>query len=243
MRMPKKSGALGSVNDWNDLQWRAVNSPHRMHLVSMLEALKKSTVAELAELTGRSQQSIYPHLKILVKAGLVRELREPVRGSKNGRKRASKADRNLSAARSTCLYEFNPTSFQKAIESKNGVGLMRATHLTSILLHDLGLRCKRWGEANERAGMRVAIHNQNLMSTEITWFTNAHWKQFNKLAAQLMKLIRDARHNRKGQRMCIGLFQFPDVTVAELKHALALAAKAKSKVQSATKSTAKSKRV
>ena len=120
---------------------------------------------------------------------------------------------------------------------------MRATHLTSILLHDLGLRCKRWGEANERAGMRVAIHNQNLMSTEITWFTNSHWKQFNKLAAQLMKLIRDARHNRKGQRMCIGLFQFPDVTVAELKHGLALAAKLKSKVQSATKSTAKSKRV
>ena len=101
---------------------------------------------------------------------------------------------------------------------------MRATHLTSILLHDLGLRCKRWGEANERAGMRVAIHNQNLMSTEITWFTNSHWKQFNKLAAQLMKLIRDARHNRKGQRMCIGLFQFPDVTVAELKHGLSRAA-------------------
>jgi len=98
----------------------------------MLEALKKSTVAKLAELTWRSQQSIYPHLKILVKAGLVRELREPFRGSKNGRKSASKADRNLSAARSTCLYEFNPTSFQKAIESKNGVELMRATHLTLI---------------------------------------------------------------------------------------------------------------
>ena len=243
MRRPKKSGVLGSGNGWNDLQWHAVNSPHRMHLVSMLEALKKSTVAELAELTGRSQQSIYPHLKILVKAGLVRELQKPVHIAKNGRKSSSKTVPKLSASRSTCFYEFNPASFQKATESKNGVGLMRATHLTSILLHDLGLRCKRWGEANERAGMRVAIHNQNLMSTEITWFTNSHWKQFNKLAAQLMKLIRDARHNRKGQRMCIGLFQFPDVTVAELKHSLAQAAKLKSKVQSATKSTAKSKRV
>ena len=243
MRRPKKSGVLGSVNGWNYLLWHAVNSPHRMHLVSMLEALKKSTVAELAELTGRSQQSIYPHLKILVKAGLVRELQKPVHIAKNGRKSLSKTVPKLSASRSTCFYEFNPASFQKAIESKNGVGLMRATHLTSILLHDLGLRCKRWGEANERAGMRVAIHNQNLMSTEITWFTNSHWKQFNKLAAQLMKLIRDARHNRKGQRMCIGLFQFPDVTVAELKHSLAQAAKLKSKVQSATKSTAKSKRV
>ncbi len=243
MRRPKKSGVLGSGNGWNDLQWHAVNSPHRMHLVSMLEALKKSTVAELAELTGRSQQSIYPHLKILVKAGLVRELQKPVHIPKNGRKSSSKTVPKLSASRSTCFYEFNPASFQKATESKNGVGLMRATHLTSILLHDLSLRCKRWGEANERAGMRVAIHNQNLMSTEITWFTNSHWKQFNKLAAQLMKLIRDARHNRKGQRMCIGLFQFPDVTVSELKHGLAQAARAKSKVQSATKSTAKSKRV
>ena len=242
MRRLKKSGAFGSGNGWNDLQWRAVNSPHRMQLVSMLEALKKSTVAELAELTGRSQQSIYPHLKILVKAGLVRELRESVRGSKNGRKSASKAVRNLSAARSTCLYEFNPASFQKATESKNRVGLMRATHLTSILLHDLGLRCKRWGEANERAGMRVAIHNQNLMSTEITWFTNSHWKQFNKLAAQLMKLIRDARHNRKGQRMCIGLFQFPDVTVAELKHSLSRAAAMSSAGKSGAKTLAKSRR-
>jgi len=80
------------------------------------------------------------------------------------------------------------------------------------------------------------------MSTEITWFINSHWKQFNKLAVQLMKLIRDARHDRKGQRMCIGLFQFPDVTVAELKQSLALAATAKSTVQSATKSTAKSRR-
>lgn len=243
MRRLKNSGVLGLRNGWRDPQWRAVNSPHRMHLVSMLEALKKSTVAELAELTGRSQQSIYPHLKILVKAGLVSELREPVRGSKNGRKSATRPATNLSTSRSTCLYEFNPTSFQKAIHSKNGVGLMRATHLTSILLHDLGLRCQRWGEANERGGMRVAIHNQNLMSTEITWFTNAHWKQFNKLAAQLMKLIRDARHNRKGQRMCIGLFQFPDVTVAELKQGLALAARAKSAVQSSTKSTGKSKGV
>ncbi len=78
MRRLKKSGVPGSGNGWSDPQWRAVNSPHRMHLVSMLEALKKSTVAELAELTGRSQQSIYPHLKILVKAGLVRELRAHV---------------------------------------------------------------------------------------------------------------------------------------------------------------------
>ena len=242
MRRLKKSGAFGSGNGWNDLQWRAVNSPHRMHLVSMLEALKKSTVAELAELTGRSQQSIYPHLKILVKAGLVRELQKPVHIAKNGRKSSSKTVPKLSASRSTCFYEFNPASFQKAIESKNGVGLMRATHLTSILLHDLGLRCKRWGEANERAGMRVAIHNQNLMSTEITWFTNAHWKQFNKLAAQLMKLIRDARHNRKGQRMCIGLFQFPDVTVAELKHSLSRAAAMSSAGKSGAKTLAKSRR-
>ena len=240
MRRLKNDGALGSGNGWSDLQWRAVNSPHRMHLVSMLEALKKSTVAELAELTGRSQQSIYPHLKILVKAGLVRELQKPVHVAKNGRKSSSKAVPNLSTLRSTCLYEFNPASFQKATESKNGVGLMRATHLTSILLHDLGLRCKRWGEANERAGMRVALHNQNLMSTEITWFTNSHWKQFNKLAAQLMKLIRDARHNRKGQRMCIGLFQFPDVTVAELKHGLSRAAAMSSAGKSGTKTLTKS---
>ena len=242
MRRLKNDGALGSGNGWSDLQWRAVNSPHRMHLVSMLEALKKSTVAELAELTGRSQQSIYPHLKILVKAGLVRELQKPVHIAKNGRKSSSKTVPKLSASRSTCFYEFNPASFQKAIESKNGVGLMRATHLTSILLHDLGLRCQRWGEANERAGMRVAIHNQNLMSTEITWFTNAHWKQFNKLAAQLMKLIRDARHNRKGQRMCIGLFQFPDVTVAELKHGLSRAAAMSSAGKSGAKTLAKSRR-
>ena len=242
MRRLKKSGVPGSGNGWSDPQWRAVNSPHRMHLVRMLEALKKSTVAELAELTGRSQQSIYPHLKILVKAGLVRELQKPVHIAKNGRKSSSKTVPNLSASRSTCFYEFNPASFQKAIESKNGVGLMRATHLTSILLHDLGLRCKRWGEANERAGMRVAIHNQNLMSTEITWLTNSHWKQFNKLAAQLMKLIRDARHNRKGQRMCIGLFQFPDVTVAELKHGLSRAAAMSSAGKSGAKTLAKSRR-
>ncbi len=204
----------------------------------MLEALKKSTVAELAELTGRSQQSIYPHLKILVKAGLVRELREPVNGAKSGHKNASKSVANAPTSRAACLYEFNPTLFRKAFNSKNGLGLMRATHITSILLHDLGLRCKRWGEANERAGMHHGIKIQNLMSTEITWFTSSHWKRFNKLSAQLMKLIRQARDNRKGQRMCIGLVQFPDVTVAELKQGLKRVAAA----VSASKSPSKLKR-
>ncbi len=243
MRRLKKSGVPGSGNGWSDPQWRAVNSPHRMHLVSMLEALKKSTVAELAELTGRSQQSIYPHLKILVKAGLVRELRahvnSPSNDAKNERKNANKSVANAPTSRATCLYEFNPALFRKAFNSKNGFGLIRAAHVTSILLHDLGLRCKRWGEANERAGMHHGIKIQNLMSAEITWFTSSHWKRFNKLSAQLMKLIRQARDNRKGQRMCIGLVQFPDVTVAELKQGLARAAAAKSSGKSSAKNSSK----
>jgi hypothetical protein len=53
-----------------------------------------------------------------------------------------------------------------------------------------------------------------------------------------MKLIRQARDNRKGQRMCIGLVQFPDVTVAELKQGLKRVAAA----VSASKSPSKLKR-
>ena len=127
MRRLKKSGVPGSGNGWSDPQWRAVNSPHRMHLVSMLEALKKSTVAELAELTGRSQQSIYPHLKILVKAGLVRELRahvnSPSNDAKNERKNANKSVANAPTSRATCLYEFNPALFRKAFNSKMDLDL------------------------------------------------------------------------------------------------------------------------
>lgn len=58
-------------------QLRSIKSPIRSDILTTLLAHKRGTIKELAEWTGRELTSLYPHVRALVKVGLLRvELRD-----------------------------------------------------------------------------------------------------------------------------------------------------------------------
>jgi DNA-binding transcriptional ArsR family regulator len=77
----------------------ALAAPARLEIVDTIEGLgQEATVADIAKQLGKPADSLYYHLRVLVKAGLVQEL--PDAG--NGRRYVSAAGRN---ARLNLRYE------------------------------------------------------------------------------------------------------------------------------------------
>lgn len=57
---------------WGDKQWRAMSSPLRYELAIVAGIIAPTTAQELAEATGRTRASVYPHLQALVDAGFLK---------------------------------------------------------------------------------------------------------------------------------------------------------------------------
>jgi DNA-binding transcriptional ArsR family regulator len=57
-----------------EAQWRAVTSPRRLEVLEFLVSAAPCSVAELAEVMGTAADGLYHHLRILLKAGIVREV-------------------------------------------------------------------------------------------------------------------------------------------------------------------------
>jgi hypothetical protein len=77
MSFPSSEPSPG--HGWSPQQWQAVSSPHRLQIMVLMAGLKQATVQELAELSGRTAQSLYPHLEALVAAQFRKRASGPAR--------------------------------------------------------------------------------------------------------------------------------------------------------------------
>ena len=184
---------------WTPQQWQAVSSPHRLQLLLLMTGLKEATVHELAELSGRTAQSLYPHLEALVHASFL-IVREP---SVTGRR--------------SRVYACGPASLVSPVNPHTGHGNGDAAELSALMLHDACARLRRFGAIAE--GTPIGTHDERMMAThsELTWLDEERRRRLNELTRQIMQVIQEGRAARKGRRTNVILYHFPDVTLREAR--------------------------
>ena len=74
LELGRLAGRLPSLAIGDEGQWRAVTSPRRLEIMEFLLSAAPCSVAELAEVMDAAADGLYHHLRILKKAGLVREV-------------------------------------------------------------------------------------------------------------------------------------------------------------------------
>ncbi|MBC8328164.1 MAG: helix-turn-helix domain-containing protein [Planctomycetes bacterium] len=74
LELGRLAGRLPSLSVESDHQWRAVTSPRRLEIMEFLLSAAPCSVAALAEVMDAAADGLYHHLRILRKAGLVREV-------------------------------------------------------------------------------------------------------------------------------------------------------------------------
>ncbi len=74
LELGRLAGRLPALSVANEEQWRAVTSPRRLEILEFLVSAAPCSVAELAGVMDAPADGLYHHLRILRKAGLVREV-------------------------------------------------------------------------------------------------------------------------------------------------------------------------
>jgi hypothetical protein len=164
-----------------------------------MTGLKEATVHELAELSGRTAQSLYPHLEALVHASFL-IVREP---SETGRR--------------SRVYACGPASLVSPVDPHTGHGNGDASELSALMLHDACARLRRFGSIAE--GTPLGSTADRLMAThsELTWLDDERRQRVNDLMRQIMSVVQDGRAARTGRRTNVILYHFPDVTLREAR--------------------------
>ena len=187
---------------WSAEQWRAVRSPHRVHLLAALQALGEATVAELAELTGRTRQSIYPHLAEMARVGIIG------------------TGVSLNARREVVRFRYLPEMLARSVDASTGTGLRQGAEVSARALGDAQTRCRRWGKVADGQPIDFVGNPEAITDISITWLDDAMRLRMNKLLRQVQSILRQGCVRRKGQRTCVLLFHFPDFTAREARQAL-----------------------
>lgn len=82
LELGRLSGREQSFLVRDDLHWRAVSSPRRLEILEFLLSAAPCSTAELAEAMDVAADGLYHHIRILLKAGLVREVGEVCRANR-----------------------------------------------------------------------------------------------------------------------------------------------------------------
>lgn len=187
------------VRPWTAAQWAAMRSPHRVHLLAALEALGEGTLAEVSVLTGRSRQSVHPHLKAMVVAGIIGTSMRTVHG------------------RDVATYRFLPERIVASVNQATGFGLRQAADISARALQDAQARCHRWGRMADRRPIDLAINPEAVTSVCTSWLDAAQRRKFNDLLRQAMAVLREGCATRKGRRTFVLIYHFPDYTARETR--------------------------
>lgn len=165
----------------------------------LMRGLGESTVNELADITGRSAQSLYPHLDALVAAGFL-EVREP---GESGRRSRS--------------FICGPACRAAPSDPATGRGNAQAAEVAALLLHDACARLRRYGQISEGAPGGVGLDSPSAFSVELTWIDEGLRRALNAHFDAIRELIQKGRTQRSGRRTNVILAHFPDVTLREAK--------------------------
>lgn len=177
---------------WTDLQWRAAASPARLQLITAIEGLGRSTVLALAEATGRSAPSLYPHLEQLERAGFVVSVEESVEGRKQR------------------VYSPGPSMSLHPVDPHRAHGITRLARASKLLMDDASRRFSRWAATAEGQPIGVGDGARAFAVSHTTWLDDAQRAELNALITKMNKLIAHARAERRGSLHTVVLAHFPD---------------------------------
>lgn len=190
-------------SSWTAEQWRSVRSPHCVHLLAALEALEEASVTELAALTGRTRQSIYPHLAGMARAGIV--------GTATGNGRG----------RQIVRYRYLPEVFARSVDQSTGRGVRAGADVSARALRDAMLRCHRWGKVADGRPIDFWRNPEAFTSVRVAWLDDRARAQLNRLFRRAGQVLTKACRRRMGQRTCVLMYHFPDYTAAEARRVIA----------------------
>lgn len=186
-------------SSWTREQWLAIASPHRYQLLHLLASLGRATVHELAELTGRSPQSIYPHLQALCNVGFLV---------------ACATDDDTTQTRGRA-YMPGPALLVSPVDPETGAGNSRMVELGAMMLHDAVARLLRHGETCEGVPVGRGQAARQSMLASVTWLDDARRARLNELCTAIAQLVEEGRRSQSGERATVLAYHFPDVTLRE----------------------------
>ena len=189
-RMPTPADPQPGI--WTDIHWRAAASPARLQLITAIEALGRSTVLSLAEATGRSAPSLYPHLEQLERAGFVVSIEESVDGRKQR------------------VYSPGPSMSLHPVDPQRAHGIARLARTSKLLMDDASRRFSRWAAAAEGQPIGVGDAARAYAVSHTTWLDDGRRAELNALIARMVQLIARARAERRGSLHTVVLAHFPD---------------------------------
>lgn len=197
MSFPSSNASPG--HGWSPQQWQAVSSPHRLQVMVLMAGLKQATVQELAELSGRTAQSLYPHLDALVHAGflLVHEPQDTGRRSRT--------------------YALGPAAMLPPVDPSTGIGNAEAIELAALMLHDSCARLRRYGATVDGVPQNSGEDRERVTMSELTWLDDERRRRLNQLSMEILEVIREGRADRTGRRTNVVVYHFPDVTLREAR--------------------------
>lgn len=200
--MSPRPRAAPKRSSWTPEQWRVMRSPHRVHLIVALEALGDASVADLAALTGRTRQSLYPHLSAMARAGII--------GKNTRSHRAGAAIR----------FQYRPDLVARSVDQSTGSGLRAGADVSAGALRDAEIRCRRWGAVADGQPIDLSRNPDARTVIRVTWLDAARRRRLNQLMRKAQELIRQGCVKRKGRRTCVLMYHFPDFTAGEARQAM-----------------------
>ncbi len=201
--MPAPSRAAPKKTGWTSRQWAAIRSPSRVHLLAALQALGEASVAEIAELTGRSRQSIYPHLASMARAGIVG------------------TGLRMRLGREITVFRFLPEQLAASVDQASGRGLGAGADVSAGALKDAQLRCRRWGKVADGVRIDLARNPEAITSIRVSWLDDRLRARLNRLLRKASAVLQEGCARRKGRRTLVLMYHFPDYTAGEARKALA----------------------
>lgn len=177
---------------WTEIHWRAAASPARLQLLTALEGLGSSTVLALAEVTGRSAPSLYPHLEQLEEAGFVTSAEEAIDGRRQR------------------VYRSGPACKLPPVDPDAAHGITRMARTAKLLMDDASRRLSRWAASAE--GQRIGRgHASRVHATsQTTWLDDEQRAELNRLVERMNELLAQGRAARRGALHTVVLAHFPD---------------------------------
>jgi hypothetical protein len=173
-----------------------------VHLLAALEALGEATATEVAELTGRTRPSVYPHLQDMARAGIIG------------------TGQRTAGGRPATTFRFLPDVMASIVDTARGRGLREGAAVSAGALHDASLRCRRWGRVAEGTRIDLARNPEAITSVRITWLDDALRARLNALLRKVDTVLRAGCARREGRRTCVLLYHFPDLTLGEARTAI-----------------------
>lgn len=171
-------------------QWDAVTSPVRVELVESLRVAGASSVAELAAMLDRPADSLYHHVRKLVRAGIV----APVAVRRVGRQTEAVYDLECDRIE----FDFDPATGRNADRWKRVARtLLRTTQ-------------RLFERALDAGGLRMTGPGKSLWSrVESARLTPDDLARLNAKLVEVEALLQGARSRNEGRLFNLTLFVFP----------------------------------